>query len=130
MFFFFPSQSAVGGGSTVYGGVLYRARPEFFKNPQWNHLRDDWQQVLTPFYDKAEYMLGVETVEFDSTNQNIAKEMAARFGCSDGFKRAPTGVFSVSQAKKCLILILEVKVQSVQDVFAVAHVWLVVGSEQ
>ena len=32
---FFPSQSAVGGGSMVYGGVLYRARPEFFNNKQW-----------------------------------------------------------------------------------------------
>ncbi|MFV5440548.1 GMC family oxidoreductase [Acinetobacter oleivorans] len=97
---FFPSQSAVGGGSTVYGGVLYRARPEFFKNPQWNHLSDDWQQVLTPFYDKAEYMLGVETIKFDSTNQNIAKEMAAHFGCSDGFKRAPTGIFFGEPDKK------------------------------
>lgn len=96
---FFPSQSAVGGGSTVYGGVLYRARPEFFKNPQWNNL-NDWQQVLTPFYDKAEYMLGVKTVEFDSTNQKIAREMAAHFDCSDGFKRSPTGVFFGEPGKK------------------------------
>ena len=34
---FFPSQSGVGGGSTVYGGVLYRAKPAFFENAQSDH---------------------------------------------------------------------------------------------
>ncbi|MRV73730.1 cholesterol oxidase [Duganella sp. FT92W] len=89
---FFPSQSAVGGGSTVYGGVLYRARPEFFVNRQWRGL-DDWERVLRPHYDTAERMLGVKTVPFDSTNQQLAREMARHFGNPDGFTRSPTGVF-------------------------------------
>lgn len=89
---FFPSQSAVGGGSTVYGGVLYRARPEFFANPQWREL-GDWNGLLQPHYEMAERMLGVNTVPFDSTNQQLAREMARHFGGEDKFTRSPTGVF-------------------------------------
>lgn len=89
---FFPSQSGLGGGSTVYGGVLYRARPEFFVNPQWGAL-GDWDAALRPHYATAERMLGVKTVPFDSTNQQLAREMARHFGKPDGFVRSPTGVF-------------------------------------
>ncbi|MCU6497068.1 GMC family oxidoreductase [Rugamonas sp. A1-17] len=89
---FFPSQSGVGGGSTVYGGVLYRARPEFFVNPQWRRL-GDWEQLLARHYDTAERMLGATTVPFDSTNQQLAREMARHFGHPDGFARSPTAVF-------------------------------------
>ncbi len=89
---FFPSQSAVGGGSTVYGGVLYRARPEFFVNPQWRRL-EDWEAALRRHYDTAERMLGVQTVPFDSTNQQLARAMARHFGNPDGFTKSPTAVF-------------------------------------
>ncbi|MBA5689111.1 GMC family oxidoreductase [Rugamonas apoptosis] len=89
---FFPSQSGVGGGSSVYGGVLYRARPEFFVNPQWRAL-GDWAGLLRPHYEAAERMLGVRTVPFDSTNQQLARDMARHFGNPDGFHRSPTGVF-------------------------------------
>lgn len=89
---FVPSQSGVGGGSTVYGGVLYRARQEFFTNPQW-HALGDWQARLGPHYATAERMLGVTPVPFDSTNQQLAREMARHFGKPDGFARSPTGVF-------------------------------------
>jgi len=37
---FIFSGSAVGGGSTVYANTLYRAKPECFKNEQWNDLED------------------------------------------------------------------------------------------
>jgi cholesterol oxidase len=89
---FFPSQSAVGGGSTVYGGVLYRAREKFFSDAQWREL-GDWERLLQPHYAQAERMLGVRTVPFDSTNQRLAREMARHFGTEDGFILSPTGVF-------------------------------------
>jgi cholesterol oxidase len=38
-------------------------------------------------------MLGVKTVPFDSTNQQLAREMARHFGNPDGFTRSPIGVF-------------------------------------
>lgn len=89
---FFPSQSAVGGGSTVYGGVLYRARTKFFQDPQWSGLAE-WERALQPHYEEAERMLGVRTVPFTSTNQRLALQMARHFGKEDGFILSPTGVF-------------------------------------
>lgn len=89
---FFPSQSAVGGGSTVYGGVLYRARRRFFDDSQWREL-GDWERLLEPHYAVAEHMLGARTVPFDSTNQRLAREMARHFGKEDGFVLSPTGVY-------------------------------------
>lgn len=86
------NQVAVGGGSVVYGGVLLRAKPEFFKDEQWRML-GDWGAELQPHYDMAEHMLGVNTVTFDSPNQQLIREMAEHFGSADSFTRAPTGVF-------------------------------------
>ncbi|WP_242665891.1 GMC oxidoreductase [Paraburkholderia ginsengiterrae] len=89
---FTPTQNAVGGGSTVYGGVLYRAKPEFFEDPQWRAL-GNWDKLLRPHYDMAEHMLGVKTVPFDSPNQQLAREMAQHFGAAETIARAPCGVF-------------------------------------
>lgn len=89
---FFPSQSAVGGGSTVYGGVLFRARDGFFDNPQWRDMAN-WKEKLNPHYQKAEHMLGVRTVPFTSTNQQFARAFAKHLGKEDAFKLAPTGVY-------------------------------------
>ena len=89
---FTPNQIAVGGGSVVYGGVLYRAKPEFFDDAQWRSL-GRWNQLLQPHYDTAEYMLGVKTVPFESVNQQLIRSMARHFGTEDTFTRAPTGVY-------------------------------------
>ena len=89
---FFPSQSAVGGGSRVYGGVLYRARARFFTDPQWRGLAD-WARELQPHYEVAERMLGARTVPFTSANQRLALAMARHFGKEDGFVLSPTGVY-------------------------------------
>lgn len=89
---FTPTQNAVGGGSVVYGGVLYRAKSEFFEDAQWRTLAS-WNKLLQPHYDTAERMLGVKTVPFDSPSQQLAREMAQHFGAEDTFTRAPCGVF-------------------------------------
>lgn len=89
---FFPSQSGVGGGSLVYGGVLYRAKQEFFDGSQWRAL-GNWDEILRPHYDTAERMLGVATVPFDSVHQQWIREMGRHFGTEDTVTRAPTGVF-------------------------------------
>jgi len=89
---FFPSQSGVGGGSLVYGGVLYRAKDEFFNGAQWRDL-GDWEQRLRPHYDTAERMLGAALVPFDSVHQQWIREMGRHFGTEDTVSRAPTGVF-------------------------------------
>ena len=89
---FFPSQNGVGGGSLVYGGVLYRAKKEFFDADQWSHL-GDWEHLLAPHYTTAERMLGAAPVPFDSMHQQWIREMGRHFGTEDTVTRAPTGVF-------------------------------------
>ena len=89
---FFPSQSGVGGGSLVYGGVLYRAKKEFFEGAPWRGL-GPWEQLLAPHYDTAERMLGAAPVPFDSVHQQWIREMGRHFGTENTVSRAPTGVF-------------------------------------
>jgi cholesterol oxidase len=89
---FIVSGSAVGGGSTVYANTLYRAAPEFFANPQWAAL-DDWANTLSPHYDAATRMLGVQQVPFDSDNQKLLREVGKAFGVEHTFTRTPCGVF-------------------------------------
>ena len=55
------SGSGVGGGSLGYANTLYRARPAFFEDPQWDEL-GDWESELRPHYETAERMLGVNRV--------------------------------------------------------------------
>lgn len=89
---FAASGSGVGGGSLVYANTLYRAKPEFFANPQWAGLAP-WGETLKPHYDTAERMLGVQTVPFDSAGQQLIREMARHFGTEDSFMRTPCAVF-------------------------------------
>ena len=42
---FIGSGCGVGGGSLGYANTLYRARADFFKDPQWAGL-DDWENTL------------------------------------------------------------------------------------
>jgi len=89
---FIVSGSAVGGGSVVYACTLYRAKPEFFTNPQWAEL-GDWAAQLAPHYATAERMLGVNTVLFESAGQKLAQEVAVHFGVADTFTRTPVGIY-------------------------------------
>lgn len=89
---FIASGTAVGGGSVVYANTLYRAKPAFFKNPQWRELAD-WERELAPHYDTAERMLGVARVTFDSEGQRLLQAAAAHFGVESTFTRTPVGVF-------------------------------------
>jgi len=89
---FIFSGSAVGGGSAVYANTLYRAKPEYFVNEQWNEL-EDWQSTLTPFYDVAEKMLGVNIVPYENPGDGLLKDIASHFGTEDTFQRTPVAVF-------------------------------------
>jgi cholesterol oxidase len=86
------SQTGVGGGSLVYGGVLFRAQPGFYHDPQWREL-GDWQRRLTPHYERAERMLGARVVPFDPPALELTRQMGRHFGAEDTFVRAPVGVF-------------------------------------
>lgn len=96
---FIANGSGVGGGSLVYANTLYRAKPEFFANEQWRDIAD-WQTALQPHYDTAERMLGVQTVPFDSANQQLLREVARHYGTEDSFTRTPCAVFFGESGKE------------------------------
>ncbi len=89
---FIGSGAAVGGGSIVYANTLYRAKPEYFENPQWAHLAN-WQQELEPHYATAEAMLGVTTVPFESPADKYLQDYAASIGTESTFTRTPVAVY-------------------------------------
>ena len=89
---FIASGAGVGGGSIVYANTLYRAKDEFFQNPQWSELAD-WAQELEQPYATAERMLGVNTVPFESPGDKLLQDYAASLGTEDTFCRTPVAVY-------------------------------------
>ena len=89
---FVLSGSAVGGGSIVYANTLYRARDEFYDNPQWAALAD-WGQELKPHYDTAEDMLAPVVPSFEGPTDFLLKDIARQFGVEDTFTNAPVAVY-------------------------------------
>ena len=89
---FAVSGAAVGGGSVVYANTLYRAKPEFFQNPQWAGLAD-WEHELDEPYATAERMLGVNTVPFESPGDLLLQDYAATQGIDGTFVRTPVAVY-------------------------------------
>jgi cholesterol oxidase len=86
------SGCGVGGGSLGYANTLYRARPAFFKNPQWAEL-GKWEEVLAPHYRTAERMLGVAPVAFDSDGDLLMQELGRHFGVEDTYTHTNVGVY-------------------------------------
>ncbi len=89
---FVVSGSGVGGGSLGYANTLYRARPAFFKDPQWADL-GNWELELAPHYDTAERMLGVVEYEGMGPADKLLKEYADELGVGDTFTNTRVGVF-------------------------------------
>jgi cholesterol oxidase len=89
---FIASGSAVGGGSVAYACTLYRAKPEFFANPQWAGL-DDWAEQFKRHYATAERLLGVTQIPFESAGQKLAKAVAGHFGVAHTFTPTPVGIY-------------------------------------
>ena len=89
---FIASGSGVGGGSLGYANTLYRARPAFFRDPQWGRLAD-WEDEMRPHYDTAERMLGVVDYEGMTPADELLREYGAELGVADTFKPTRVGVF-------------------------------------
>ena len=89
---FIANGAGVGGGSIVYANTLYRAKQEYFRNPQWSELAD-WERELSPHYATAETMLGVNTVPFGSPGDKLLQDYAASIGVEDTFTRTPVAVY-------------------------------------
>lgn len=89
---FSSTQTGVGGGSLVYGGVLFRAQDGFYDDPQWSGIAK-WDAVLAPHYATGERMLGVQATPWESATMRLTKELAGHFGAEETFAPAPVGVF-------------------------------------
>lgn len=87
---FSSTQTGVGGGSLVYGGVLFRPHEAFFSHHQWTELAP-WQERLEPHYRTAERMLGASRTPWESVTSGLTREVADRFG--GAFAPAPVAVF-------------------------------------
>ncbi len=89
---FIVSGSGVGGGSLGYANTLYRARPDFFSDSQWEGLAA-WEDELRPHYDTAERMLGVTDYRGMTPADELLKEYGDELGVGDTFKQTRVGVY-------------------------------------
>lgn len=70
------SGTGLGGSSLINASVAYRADPEVFQQPVWpGPLRD--RMFLDPYYDLAEWELGVAREPIDWTDKMRAQRVAA-----------------------------------------------------
>jgi cholesterol oxidase len=89
---FIVSGSGVGGGSLGYANTLYRARPAFFRDPQWEAL-GEWESALDPHYETAERMLGVTEYPLEGPADLLLKEYGEEIGVGDTYKHTRVGAF-------------------------------------
>ncbi len=89
---FIVSGSGVGGGSLGYANTLYRARPAFFSDPQWDDLAD-WERELGPHYEVAERMLGVTTYADQGPADELLREYGDEIGVGETFKPTRVGTY-------------------------------------
>jgi len=83
--------AGVGGGSLVYANTLYQPDDKYFNDPQWKSITD-WKSELTPYYDLARRMLGVELNPYFSPSDQAMKEVAEEMGVGHTFTLAPLGI--------------------------------------
>ena len=85
------SGAGVGGGSLVYANTLYRPPEKFYTTGSWADVAN-WQQLLEPYYDQAERMLGVEVNKYLSPGDEALKLASDRLGFGNSFQMAPVGI--------------------------------------
>ncbi|MFC3960842.1 GMC oxidoreductase [Nocardia jiangsuensis] len=84
--------AGVGGGSLNYANTLYVPPEPFFQDPQWRDITD-WRDELTPYYERAQQMLGVVRNPHMTPADEIFKQVADDMGVGDTFVQTPVGVF-------------------------------------
>ncbi|MFJ2837336.1 MULTISPECIES: GMC family oxidoreductase [Nocardia] len=84
--------AGVGGGSLNYANTLYVPPEPFFQDAQWRDITD-WRAELTPYYERAQKMLGVVRNPHMTPADEIFKAVAEDMGVGDTFVQTPVGVF-------------------------------------
>jgi cholesterol oxidase len=81
----------VGGGSLVYANTLYIPPDEFFMNNSWSAF-GNWKDTLSPFYDRAAFMLGRTRYERLRKEDNTLRDVAAEMNAASTFESVYVGV--------------------------------------
>ena len=89
---FILSGVGVGGGSLVYANTHMFPPDAFFNNPAWSRYRN-WKETLTPYYEKARFMLGSTRFESPGIEDGALKSVADEMHCGDTFKPVNVGVY-------------------------------------
>ena len=89
---FIASGNGVGGGSLGYANTLYRARPAFFADRQWDGLAE-WERELIPHYETAERMLGVAEYEGITPADELLRAYGEEIGVADTYKQTRVGIY-------------------------------------
>ncbi|MDQ5895293.1 MAG: cholesterol oxidase [Actinomycetota bacterium] len=86
------SGCGVGGGSLGYANTLYRPRPSFYTDPQWDGLAD-WEVELGPHYLTAERMLGVTLYRDTGPADQLLHQYADTIGADKTYSNTQVGVY-------------------------------------
>lgn len=89
----------VGGGSLVYANTLPRPDPAFFRSGNWGGITN-WEEELSPFYDIAEKMLGVDTNPRFFDADDALKEVSAKLAMKNEAVPTRVAVFFGAPDKK------------------------------
>lgn len=76
--------AGVGGGSLIYANTHMFPPDAFFDNPTWSGFRD-WKSTLTPFYEKARFMLGSSKYKKEAVEDLVLKEIAQDMNRSETY---------------------------------------------
>jgi cholesterol oxidase len=87
------SGCGVGGGSLGYANTLYVPPKQFFEDPQWEGMDENWEASLAPHYAEAQRMLGVVWNDRDDPADQLLRELGEELGVGETYKKTPVGVF-------------------------------------
>lgn len=89
---FILSGVGVGGGSLVYANTQMIPGDAFFNNPSWSKF-NNWKEVLMPFYEKAQRILGTVQQPWMHKEDEILKEIATDMNRENSFDGVKVGVY-------------------------------------
>lgn len=88
----------VGGGSLVYANTLPIPQTAFYNSGSWANLAD-WEDELSPYYSRAEKMLGVTPTPKPGPADDALKEVAKSIGKENEYSPTNVAVYFGEEGK-------------------------------
>lgn len=83
--------TGVGGGSLVYANNLITPNDEVLNNTNWG--LDNWKDVISPFYEKAKFMLGASSHKIKTPGDDLLRECVEEITGKDTFHYNDVGIY-------------------------------------